>query len=228
MDTKNARTGLFILALILAASLTPTVAFSQALYRGEGAKSQRTPGRLSFCTKFPARFGSDALAWTPPRNSRGTDWARGSGGISPLFAAWDEGGGGGGGIERLEFTISPSGLVTEKVTGVTGPSCKIVTEEVRAGRFRGLLRRARFSGGCAHAGHGVKPTTAVLSFVRVEYLAVCKSLVSFVSLTSALRLYLAQINKMLGEVMQEESTSEMFEEVLYENNTLEEKESSSW
>ena len=33
---------------------------------------------------------------------------------------------------------------------------------------------------------------------------------------------------MLGEVVQEESTSEMFEEVVYESNTLEEKESSSW
>ena len=33
-------------------------------------------------------------------------------------------------MERLEFTISPTGLVTEKVSGVTGPSCKVVTEEI--------------------------------------------------------------------------------------------------
>ncbi|GMI07609.1 hypothetical protein TrRE_jg2752 [Triparma retinervis] len=33
-------------------------------------------------------------------------------------------------MERLEFTISPTGLVTEKVTGISGPSCKIVTEEI--------------------------------------------------------------------------------------------------
>ena len=52
--------------------------------------------------------------------------------ISPTALSSWNGSGSSGGIERLEFTISPSGLVTEKVTGVTGPSCKIVTEEVGA------------------------------------------------------------------------------------------------
>lgn len=77
---------------------------------------------------------------------------------------WSSGGdAGGGSMERLEFTISPSGLVTEKVTGVTGPSCKIVTEE---------------------------------------------------------------INKMLGEVLEVEETSEMYEETISETNVVEEK--ASW
>ncbi|GMH81018.1 hypothetical protein TrST_g11855 [Triparma strigata] len=67
---------------------------------------------------------------------------------------------GSGSMERLEFTISPSGLVTEKVTGVTGPSCKIVTEE---------------------------------------------------------------INKMLGEVLEVEETSEMYEETVTETNVVEDK-----
>ncbi|GMI31398.1 hypothetical protein TrCOL_g8487 [Triparma columacea] len=48
-------------------------------------------------------------------------------GLSPIFS---DSSGGGGKMERLEFTISPTGLVTEKVTGISGPSCKIVTEEI--------------------------------------------------------------------------------------------------
>ena len=74
-----------------------------------------------------------------------------------VLGAGNASGGGGGKIERIEFHISASGLVTEHVVGVTGPNCKVVTEE---------------------------------------------------------------INKLLGEVVATENTSEMFEVQTYENSSV--------
>jgi hypothetical protein len=35
-------------------------------------------------------------------------------------------------MERLEFNISPSGLVTEKVSGVKGQACRVITDAINA------------------------------------------------------------------------------------------------
>ena len=141
--------------LVTTASLSSSYAFSQAFYSGNAREGRlvQPPARSIFGANFLDRFSSGAFSRTPPCDCRGTGGARGSGGLTPLFASWDGGGGGGGGgIERLEFTISPSGLVTEKVTGVTGPSCKIVTEEVRAGKAPKPAQKWPSGETYAHAG----------------------------------------------------------------------------
>ncbi len=91
---------------------------------------------LPFCACYVSPYAPPPANTVPRRSLPTGDQRRNGGrfsfgGTFGLLSTpdWTESGGKNK-IERLEFTISPTGVVTERVTGISGPSCQAVTERI--------------------------------------------------------------------------------------------------